>query len=70
MEVKMNLTLDEMQVISVALKNDARVYRDAANEQIEIKDFFYDYMDSYRERMVLSKKFDRLYDANLYKLDD
>lgn len=65
MEIKMNLTLDEIDIISAALNNDALVYLDCAKEEIETKEFFDDNMDSYRERMILKRKFDRLYLENI-----
>ena len=65
MEIKMELTLDDINIISAALNNDALVYLEEAKDEIEEKEFFDVSIESYRERILLKKKFDKLFIENM-----
>ena len=58
MELKMNLTLDEVYIISAALNNDALAYKEASLDYITDREFFANYIESYRQRMELKKRFE------------
>ena len=61
-KTSVKLTLDEMYLISAALNNDAIIYRDAAEDDIDDEEMFHYDMDCYRRRMALRKKIDELSD--------
>lgn len=61
MEIKINLTLEDINIISAALNNDALAYKDASLDHITDKDCFADCIESYRQRMALKKRFDDLF---------
>lgn len=65
MELKVNLTLDDIDIISAALHNDASVYMNCAIDEIDDEECFNDNMESYRQRMLLMKMFDKLATDNL-----
>lgn len=55
--MKIELTKEEMDIISAALNNDAKSYKEMAEEDYDLRD---EYMNGYNERMELQNKFDEL----------
>lgn len=69
MEIKINLTLEDIDIISAALNNDAIVYKEMSLDYITNQKYFAEHIESYRQRMALKKKFDDLYNGNMHRID-